>query len=198
MLHPRREDAPSMPQILIRAHKNPFTVADADTTYRRNLIGNNTGNLVFSQAVYRLLSTADAQLETSGLAGSQPRVINSRFDHVVIPAGQRVPGQLHREAGCAEHPDRATDHPGERTGRRVTGFPGWHLRGADRVKPAATRFVRAVLNRSPSIGVRGEQTRDYLKSLGFGDEHVKVIGCPSMFMYGPDLHVEKKVESLTR
>jgi hypothetical protein len=24
-----------MPQILIRAHKNPFTVADADTTYRQ-------------------------------------------------------------------------------------------------------------------------------------------------------------------
>jgi len=57
-----------MPQILIRSHKNPFTVADADTTYRQNLIGNNTGNLVFSQAVYRLLSTATNDLETSGLA----------------------------------------------------------------------------------------------------------------------------------
>ena len=74
-----------MPQILIRAHKSPFAVADADTTYRQNLIGNNTGNLVFSQAVYRLLSTADAHLETSGLARSHPRVVNSRFDHVVIP-----------------------------------------------------------------------------------------------------------------
>ena len=74
-----------MPQILIRAHKNPFTVADADTTYRQNLIGNNTGNLVFSQAVYRLLSTPEAHLETSGLVGSQRRAINSRFDHVVIP-----------------------------------------------------------------------------------------------------------------
>ena len=69
-------------------------------------------------------------------------------------------------------------------------------KGADSVKPATTRFVRAVLEHSPSIGVRGEQTRDYLNSLGFGDEHVKVIGCPSMFMYGPDLNVEKKVESL--
>ena len=81
-----------MPQILIRAHKSPFTVADADTTYRKNLIGNNAGNLVFSQSVYRLLSTADADLETSGadlekseLAKSQSRLINSRFDHLVIP-----------------------------------------------------------------------------------------------------------------
>ena len=74
-----------MPRILIRSHKNPFTVADAETTHARNLIGNNTGNLVFSQAVYRLLSTPDAELETSKLAGSKARGVNSRFDHVVIP-----------------------------------------------------------------------------------------------------------------
>ena len=39
-----------MARILIRSHKNPFTVADAETTLERNLIGSNTGNLVFSQA----------------------------------------------------------------------------------------------------------------------------------------------------
>ena len=82
-----------MPQILIRAHKNPFTVADADTTYRQNLIGNNTGNLVFSQAVYRLLSTSDTDLETSGWPGATPR-----HQLAVRPCRdsprQRVPGQL--------------------------------------------------------------------------------------------------------
>ena len=67
-----------MPQILIRAHKNPFTVADADTTYRQNLIGNNTGNLVFSQAVYRLLSGWYRPRDVR--AGQEPpRVISSRF-----------------------------------------------------------------------------------------------------------------------
>ena len=35
------------------------------------------------------------------------------------------------------------------------------------------RFVAAVLDHSPSIGVRGEFTRDYLRGLGFGDEHVR-------------------------
>jgi hypothetical protein len=74
-----------MPQILIRSHKNPFTVADADTTYRQNLIGNNTGNWSSARLFYRLLSTAGNDVETSGLAKSHPRVINSRFDHVVIP-----------------------------------------------------------------------------------------------------------------
>jgi hypothetical protein len=185
-----------MPQILIRAHKNPFTVADADTTYRQNLIGNNTGNLVFSQAVYRLLSTPDAHLETSGLAGSHRRVINSRFDHVVIPLANafRV-SYIERLDALSTLIEQLTVPVSVLGVGSQAALDGSYR--FDRVKPATTRFVRAVLDRSPSIGVRGEQTRDYLKSLGFGDEHVKVIGCPSMFMYGPDLHVEKKVESLT-
>jgi Polysaccharide pyruvyl transferase len=186
-----------MPQILIRAHKNPFTVADADTTYRQNLIGNNTGNLVFSQAVYRLLSTGGADLKTSGLARSHPRVINSRFDHVVIPLANAFRASYLDTLDALSNLIEQLTIPVTVLGVGSQASLDGVYKGADRVKPATTRFVRAVLNRSPSIGVRGERTRDYVKSLGFGDEHIKVIGCPSMFMYGPDLHVEKKVESLT-
>jgi hypothetical protein len=187
-----------MPQILIRAHKSPFTVADADTTYRRNLIGNNTGNLVFSQAVYRLLSTADADLETSGLARSHPREINSRFDHVVVPLANAFRLSYLETLDALSSLIEQLTIPVSVLGVGFQASLAGTYKHADDVKPATMRFVRAVLNRSPSIGVRGEQTRDYLKSLGFGDEHVKVIGCPSMFTYGPDLHVEKRVESLTR
>jgi Polysaccharide pyruvyl transferase len=185
-----------MPQILIRSHKNPFNVADADTTYRQNLIGNNTGNLVFSQAVYRLLSTADADLETSGLAKSHPRVINSRFDHVVIPLANAFrPTYIETLDALSQLIEQLTV-PVTVLGVGSQASLAGVYKGADVLKPATTRFVRAVLDRSPSIGVRGERTRDYLRSLGFGDEHVKVIGCPSMFMYGPDLTVDRKVESL--
>jgi Polysaccharide pyruvyl transferase len=186
-----------MPQILIRAHKNPFSVADADTTYRQNLIGNNTGNLVFSQAVYRLLSTADNDLETSGLARSNPRVINSRFDHVVVPLANAFRPTYIETLDVLSNLIEQLTIPVTVLGVGEQASLDGIYKGADSVKPATMRFVRAVLDRSPSIGVRGERTRDYLNSLGFSDEHVKVIGCPSMFMYGPDLHVEKKVDSLT-
>jgi hypothetical protein len=185
-----------MPQILIRSHKSPFTVADADTTYRQNLIGNNTGNLVFSQAVYRLLSTADNDLETSGLARSHPRVINSRFDHVVIPLANAFRSTYIETLDALSSLIEQLTIPVTVLGVGEQASLGGVYKGADSVKPATKRFVSAVLDHSPSIGVRGERTRDYLNSLGFGDEHVKVIGCPSMFMYGPDLNVEKKVESL--
>jgi hypothetical protein len=186
-----------MPQILIRAHKNPFTVADADTTYRQNLIGNNTGNLVFSQAVYRLLSAAGADVETSGLARSHPRVINSRFDHVVIPLANAFRSTYLETLDALSNLIEQLSIPVTVLGVGSQASLKGVYKGADTVDPATTRFVRAVLNHSPSIGVRGDHTRDYLKSLGFGDEHVKVIGCPSMFMYGPNLKVEKKVESLS-
>jgi hypothetical protein len=185
-----------MPQILIRAHKNPFSVADADTTYRQNLIGNNTGNLVFSQAVYRLLSTANNALETSGLAKSNPRVLNSRFDHVVIPLANAFRPTYIETLDALSNLIEQLTIPVTVLGVGEQASLNGVYKGADSVKPATTRFVRAVLDHSPSIGVRGERTKDYLNSLGFGDEHVKVIGCPSMFMYGPDLHVEKNVESL--
>ena len=158
-----------MPQILIRAHKSPFTVADADTTYRQNLIGNNTGNLVFSQAVYRLLSTADAHLETSGLARSHPRVVNSRFDHVVIPLANAFRPSYIETLDALSNLIEQLTIPVTVLGVGSQASLDGVYRGADAVKPATTRFVRAVLNHSPSIGVRGEQTRDYLQSLGFGD-----------------------------
>ena len=69
----------------------------------------------------------------------------------------------------------------------------------DRLKPleASVRdFVSAVLDRAPSIGVRGEMTCDYLRGLGYRD--VEVIGCPSMFLNGDRLRVEKTVPHLER
>lgn len=67
----------------------------------------------------------------------------------------------------------------------------------ERLRPierSVRAFVRAVLDRAPSIGVRGELTHDYLVGLGFRD--VEVIGCPSLFLRGPELRVEKRVHRL--
>ena len=54
--------------------------------------------------------------------------------------------------------------------------------------------MSAVLDRSPTIGVRGEATREYLNGLGFRD--VEVIGCPSMFRWGDTIDVSRKVAAL--
>ena len=47
-------------------------------------------------------------------------------------------------------------------------------------------FVTSVLEHSTSIGVRGQVTKDYLLNLGFSDNEVDVIGCPSVRYFGRD------------
>ena len=59
------------------------------------------------------------------------------------------------------------------------------------------RFVRAVLDHSATIGVRGEFTREYLATLGFGDEHVDVVGCTSLYRDGADLQITKRATAIT-
>ena len=46
----------------------------------------------------------------------------------------------------------------------------------DFMKDSVTEFCKSVLQRSASIGVRGEFTKRYLDSLGFADEEIDVIG----------------------
>lgn len=50
------------------------------------------------------------------------------------------------------------------------------------------RFIKAVLDHSAKLGLRGEFTAQYLEHLGFvRDRHFQVIGCPSMFSFGAEL-----------
>lgn len=186
-----------MTRILLRAHKDPFRVVSAKTTYRRNLIGENAGNLLFSSASYKLLQTEGTEVEVGGLHGGRAEAarINARADHVVIPLANAFrpsyAANLDRMSETIEALRVPVTIPGVGAQLRLDGKVD-RLNG---MKDSVVRFVRAVLDRSPSIGVRGEFTEQYLKGLGFSD--VEVIGCPSVFLRGPDLRVEKRVAALT-
>lgn len=54
-------------------------------------------------------------------------------------------------------------------------------------------FCDAVLEKSATIGVRGEITKKYLMKTGVPQDRIHVIGCPSMFVNGSDyIAIEKK------
>ncbi|MGR6318371.1 polysaccharide pyruvyl transferase family protein [Micromonospora soli] len=183
-------------RILLRARKGPFDVLTAEETYERDWIGKNTGNLVFSHAAYKLLATATAEITPSRFR-ADPRdagEINEKYDVFVIPLANAFRrdyadrlGSMTRLIERLKIPvvvlgvGAQTDVDGDRE----------HLRPID---DAVRAFCRAVLDRSHSIGVRGEITEDYLRALGFSA--VEQIGCPSMFLHGDSLRIEKAKAAL--
>jgi hypothetical protein len=183
-------------RILLRAPISPFDVIWPMTAAEQNLIATNTGNLVFMFATHRLLATPGRSI-TPDRMRVEPRDadrINAEYDVYVAPFAnafrQVYEPTLSRWADLIERLRIPVVVPG--IGAQLGLDAGFDfLRPMD---ATVKRFVAAVLDRAPSIGVRGEVTASYLRHLGF--DAVEVVGCPSMFLFGPELRVEKGVPAL--
>lgn len=187
-----------MTSILLRARKGPFDVVSPEETLVRNLVAQNAGNLIFSMAAHRILETAGTTVVADRFA-IEPRDagrINERYDAYVIPLANAF--RLSFEPvliRMTQLIERLTI-PVVVLGVGAQANLAYDTSRLDPMEPAVRAFVAAVLDRSPSIGVRGELTHDYLRGLGFRD--VEVIGCPSLFLNGADVHVEKRRPVLDR
>ncbi|WP_435124348.1 polysaccharide pyruvyl transferase family protein [Micromonospora tulbaghiae] len=184
-------------RILLRARKGPFDVVTAEETYERDWIGKNSGNLVFSHAAHKLLATSAAEITPSRFR-ADPRdadEINEKYDVFVIPLANAFrhdyANRLTSMARLIERLKIPVVVLGVGAQTDVDG-------GLESLRPIdapVKAFCRAVLDRSHSIGVRGEISETYLRSLGFSA--VEQIGCPSMFLHGDSLRVEKAKATLS-
>lgn len=179
-------------RIVMRGGKPPHLALSPGASLafsRAGVFTSNAGNLAFSTAVYRQLRTPGTQVSLDGMyldAGLSAKAIarlNAEADAVVLPLAdafrRTFVGQLKRLARIIEKLTIPVVVIG--VGGRAKLTEGSSLDAEDSVNAATTRFVRAVLERSESIGVRGHYTAEYLESLGFGSDRIDVIGCPSMF-----------------
>ncbi|WP_432050521.1 polysaccharide pyruvyl transferase family protein [Verrucosispora sp. NA02020] len=179
-------------RILMRARKGPFDVNSPEETFERNLIGENAGNLVFSHAANKLLATRAATITPNGFTVNMRDSdrINEEYDVFVVPLANAFRRSYAHRLDAMSRLIERLKIPVVVLGVGVqTNVDGdrEYLRPID---DQVSRFCRAVLDRSPSIGVRGEITADYLRTIGFSN--VDVIGCPSMFLHGDTLPVEKR------
>jgi hypothetical protein len=180
-----------MTRILLRAARDPFDAATAPATISDNLIATNTGNLLFSDSAYRMLARQDVEVVVNGprLNGddADPDRINDEFDHFVIP----LANAFRRDFATRWLPvltalvEKLTIPVTVLGVGAQTGLD-YELEPLAPIRDQVTAFMRAVLDRGPSVGVRGELTAHYLQSLGFDSE---VIGCPSIFLHGRELEV---------
>ncbi|SCL32578.1 Polysaccharide pyruvyl transferase [Micromonospora nigra] len=179
-------------RILMRARKGPFDVNSPEETFERNLIGENAGNLVFSHAAHKLLGTRAATITPNGFTVNMrdSDKINEEYDVFVVPLANAFRRSYAHRLDVMSRLIERLKIPVVVLGVGVqTNVDGdrEYLRPIDE---SVTRFCRAVLDRSHSIGVRGEITAQYLNTLGFAN--VDIIGCPSMFLHGDTLPVEKR------
>ncbi|WP_421730457.1 polysaccharide pyruvyl transferase family protein [Brevundimonas sp.] len=204
-----------MKNLLIRASKAPFDnwcdgsipTAQIRDVYKALAKDGtkNAGNLVFAHSTYKALSAPDTTLTVDDyrLSGDDAFVdeadrLNERYDAFIIPLCNSFRVSYGDSIARMTRTIRKLKIPCIVTGVGAqTSLTG----SFDQLEPIRTEvyeFVSAILDRSASISVRGEYTRDYLLSLGFGQDQVDVIGCPSMFYNGRRMAVSKKPGGLDK
>ncbi|MET8859161.1 polysaccharide pyruvyl transferase family protein [Streptomyces sp. NPDC004579] len=185
-----------MKRILLRSGKSPYDVVSMEQALHQDVIATNAGNLIFSDAAHKILETPRTEVVSNGMRTDVAAAgrINEEFDAFVIPLANafrpsfEVP--LRRLTRLISKLKIPVIIPGVGAQTGLNYDPA-RLKA---IEPAVREFVSAVLDHSASIGVRGEFTEKYLRDMGFND--VEVIGCPSLFMYGDRLDVQKRADAL--
>jgi hypothetical protein len=181
-----------MRRILLRAKKDSFEVVSPEESLERNVIGTNSGNLLFIEAVHRVLATRDARIDPQRRlpTAADADSINEQYDVYVVPLANAFRPEFENYLTRLTRLVERLRIPVVILGVGAQSTIDYDMERLRPVDKTVQAFTRAVLDRGPSIGVRGEFTQAYLNALGFND--VEVIGCPSMFLLGDQLHVEKK------
>ncbi len=191
-----------MRKVLMRAVMSPLGDNKAIDVITKNLIGDNAGNMIFAQSVFRTVMTEDTVIDTiptnHSFSNEEIEQINREYDCFLIPLANAFRISFIRELEFLTDLVKGLKIPCIITGVGIQAKIGTDLSTPFKFDEATKNFVNAVLEKSSMVGVRGQITADYLKRLGFIEEkHYTVIGCPSMFMYGKDLP-KARVNGLTK
>lgn len=181
-----------MTRVLLHSSKSPFHPASVEEVLQQKMSGANLGDLICGESIYKMLNLPDNNITLTGFRKGVPsaKEINEKYDLFVFSFTNDFRPSDRKKI------DYWTDLIEQLTipimvlgvgARSSFDYDLGRLRSLDE---AVKRFVSAVLDKAPSIGVQGEFTQRYLAHLGFKD--AEVIGCPSMFRYGRFLSVEKK------
>ncbi|MGX1269923.1 polysaccharide pyruvyl transferase family protein [Streptomyces phaeoluteigriseus] len=186
-----------MKRILLRSGKSPFDVLPVEEALHRDVIATNSGNLIFSDAAHKLLTTPDTEVVSNNMRTEVAAAgrINEEYDAFVVPLANAFRPTFEPALQRLTRLINKLRIPVVVLGVGAQAGIDQDTARLKAMEPTVRAFCAAVLERSASIGVRGEFTEKYLTDMGFRD--VEVIGCPSMFLHGDRLTVEKRAPSLT-
>ncbi|MFF3161540.1 polysaccharide pyruvyl transferase family protein [Streptomyces sp. NPDC003273] len=187
--HPKR--------ILLRSGKSPYDVFSVEQALHQDVIATNSGNLIFQDAAHKILETPDTEVFSNGgrTEVAAAARINAEYDAFVVPLANAFRPSFEVALQRLTRLISKLRIPVVVLGVGAQTGVGYDAARLKRIEPTVRDFCSAVLERSASIGVRGEFTEQYLRDMGFKD--IEVIGCPSLFMHGRELDVRKRTDGLT-
>lgn len=177
-------------RVLVRTYRDPFARLTAQEAYDQDAVGGgNVGNLVFSDAAYRILLADGVEVVGARLDGEKPspEQVSEEYDHVVLPFANAFSNNFRKQLRDYTAWLTRLRIPVTILGIGAQGSIDYDTASVANLDEDVSAFMAAALERGPSVGVRGEFSAAYLRELGFSE--VEVIGCPSMFTRGPELHV---------
>ncbi|WP_430536552.1 polysaccharide pyruvyl transferase family protein [Listeria rocourtiae] len=181
-----------MKRILIRSGMRPTNVYTAEDMYLKDRTGFNNGNLAYQYSIYRTLWNDDVEIHADGLS-SNPNLadkINAHYDLYIIPLADAFRDDFRPTLRNYTELIRRLKIPVVVTGVGLRANYEPQLDAGFAFDEDVTNFVKAVLEKSSQIGVRGQITADYLKKLGFNEGvDYRVIGCPSLYTFGRELKI---------
>ncbi len=193
-----------MKRILIRAGATPFDNLSAEdillssyniVDYGNNAIGNNNGNMLYAYSVMRTIMKDDSHVldadhyryENIIVSDEEIDYVNNTYDMYIIPLANAFRYKFRNSLqNLTNFIERI------RIPVVVIGIGVGNMQEFERNTDAITAFVKAVLDKSALIGLRGNRTLKALTSLGFReDKEVTAIGCPSAYTFGPTIKVRE-------
>ena len=137
-----------------------------------NAIGNNTGNLMFTNAVFEQIDADLFQVDFS----FNPEKINKEFDVLVIPAANWI-NDYYDWAWFIDLLEKVAIPI-------ITIGIGLQATSSDidkaRISESSLRLIKLLSERSKWISCRGDFTQEWMASIGI--KNTVTTGCPSLYM----------------
>lgn len=184
-----------MKKYLMRSGINPLEYKTPQDLLGRDYIGTNLGNLIYVYGIFRNLSSEETQIYSDHYGSLDPVQINKEYDGYIIALADAIRpdfvGQLKQMTKLIKQLTIPVYLIGMGVRAPYNVDPmTLHFDFDDTVR----EFIRAILEKSAIVGLRGQITAQYLTNLGFveGRDHM-AIGCPSMYSFGPHLSIKDPV-----
>lgn len=179
-------------KILMRMGMSPFDNCSLYDVIAKDLIGSNAGNMLFPYSIMNNIYQNGMTIDPY-IAGNEAdaRWINENYDMFLIPLANAFRNDYIVQLQGITKLIRKLNIPCIVIGVGMQADYEPHIEEPRRFDAPVLDFCKAVLEKSESIGVRGEITARYLTRLGVPANRITIIGCPSMFMYGEFLPMKK-------